>query len=92
MCVLGSGVFVCFALVFFLNWECFSARVSGVRGLRRHEQPRLKLQLVRTKEMCSFPKGMNLDSCLSGHDLYCVALKVQAVERELSLEGLSYQS
>lgn len=37
-------------------------------------------------------KGMNPDSYLSGHDLSCMALKVQAVEREVSLEGLSYQS
>jgi len=47
---------------------------------------------MRTKKVCSFLKGMNPDSYLSGHDLSSVALKVQAVERELSLEGLPYQS
>lgn len=45
--------FLCVLFCFFLNWECFSACVSGVRGLRKHEQPCLILQLMRTKEIRS---------------------------------------
>lgn len=47
------------------------------------------LQLMKTKEVCSSLKGMNPDSYLSRHDLSCVAMKVQAVESEVSVEGLS---
>lgn len=73
--------------------ECFSVRVSGCpHGRRKHELPHLLLQLMMIREIPFFLKWLCPDSYLSEHDLSCVAWKVQTVERELSLEGLSFQS
>lgn len=80
---------MCVLFCFPFNWKCFSAFVSGVLGLRKLKQPRLKLQLMRAAEMCSFQKGMNPDSCLLRQDFSSVTLKVQAMEGEVLLKGLS---